>query len=339
MAFFGITIEKIGRIWKHPRAEKLELAACEGLGFQFCIPKGNYEIGQEVLYFPVDTILPEEFKTKMGLRAPGRIKTIQLRGEYSQGFVFPLSEAKKIFDCDFKTLPVEEITLFFHATKYEPPQKFVSAGELLPLPEGQGIYDIENIDRYVDVWQDLLDKDCVVLEKIEGTNISISKKEGELFVCQRANSIKEKEGIANAYWEAARKSKLLDKIQYLPDSDIVLMGELIGPSIQSNIYKLSEPKILIFDIRINGRWQDYKTFKKICQDLDVEVVPEIAQGRLRDILNGKTVEEYADGFSKLFNTLREGIVVKPLVEEFHPKLRRVILKKHSLRYQSQDANA
>jgi len=338
MAFFGITIEKIGRVWKHPKAEKLELAACAGLGFQFCVAKDKYQIGQEVLYFPVDTILPEEYKEKMGLRAPGRIKTIQLRGEYSQGFVFPLEEAEKIFNCAFKDLPIEELTLFFHATKYEPAQKFVAAGELLPLPEGQGVYDIENIDRYLDVWTDLLDKDCVVLEKIEGTNISIGKKAGEAYVCQRANLIKEKPGLTNAYWETARESKLLDKIQRIADEEVIFMGEMIGPSIQSNIYKISERKILVFDIRISGRWQDYKSFKKICQDLDIETVPEIAIGRLRDVLNGKNVEAYADGFSKLFNTLREGIVVRPLAEEFHPKLRRVILKKHSLRYQSQSTD-
>jgi RNA ligase (TIGR02306 family) len=336
MAFFGITIEKIGRIWTHPKAEKLELASCEGLGFQFCVPKDQYTVGQEVVYFPIDTILPEEYKEKMGLRAPGRIKTIQLRGEYSQGFVYPLEKACEIFKQDLKSLPVEELTLFFRAEKYEPPLKFVSVGELLPLPEGQGIYDIENVDRYIDVWNELLTKDCVVLEKIEGTNISISKKDGELFVCQRANSIKEKDGINNAYWDVARKSKLLEKILKISDQDVVVMGEMIGPSIQNNIYKISEHKILVFDLRINGRWLNYESFKKICNELDIETVPEVAKGRLQDILKNKTAEEFADGFSLLFNTLREGIVIRPLVEEFHHTLRRVILKKHSLRYKSKE---
>jgi RNA ligase (TIGR02306 family) len=337
MAFFGITIEKMGRIWKHPKAERLELGSCEGLGFQFCVPKGIYQVGQMVLYFPIDTILPEEFKEKMGLRAPGRIKTIQLRGEYSQGFVFPLEEAVRIFSKDFTQLPSEEITLFFRATKYEPPQKFVAMGELLPLPDGQGIYDIENVDRFLDVWADLQEKQCVITEKLEGTNISVSKRGSEIFVCQRANSIKELDGIENAYWAAARKSGLIEKIKKIPDDEVVLMGEMIGPSIQSNIYKLSNHKIIVFDIKMNGRWLDFEHLNEICEKYEIETAPILAKGKLSKVLDGKSIEEFANGFSLLFNTLREGIIIKPLHEEYHPILRRVILKKHSLRYKDHEA--
>lgn len=337
MAFFGVTIEKIGRVWAHPRAEKLELASCEGLGFQFVVPKGVYHVGQEVVYFPIDTILPEKFKEKMGLRAPGRIKTVKLRDEYSQGFVFSLTEASRLFEKDLKSLPTEELTLFFQATKYEPPQKFVSVGELLPLPEGQGIYDIENVDRYLDVWDQLLEKNCVILEKIEGTNISVTRKGTELFVCQRANAIQEKDGFKNAYWEAARKSQLLEKIKNIPGQDVVVMGELIGPSIQSNIYKISEPKILVFDIKIENRWVDFDRFEQLCLKNQIEMAPVIDKGKLKDILKGKTIQEFADGFSLLFNTLREGVIIRPQIEEYHPILRRVILKKHSLRYKAQEA--
>ncbi len=335
MAFFGITIEKIGKIWKHPKADKMELAACEGLGFQFCVGKDQFQIGQQVLYFPIDTILPEEFKLKMGIRAPGRIKTVQLRGEYSQGFVFPLNKSIEVFEVDFTKLSSPEITLYFKATKYELPQKFTTVGDLLPLPEGQGVYDIENVDRYVNIYQSLLDKECYITEKLEGTNISISRKQGVIYVCQRANSIQEKDGVANAYWEAARRSGLIEKLDQISKGDIVLMGELIGPSIQNNIYKLTSTKILLFDIKIDGRWVASPNFFQICKDLEIETTPLIAHGILKDILNGQSIQTYADGFSMLFNTLREGIIIRPAVEEYDPVLRRVILKRHSLRYQAQ----
>lgn len=46
MAFFGITIERIGKIWPHPKADKMELASCDGLGFQFCVGKNQFSIGE-----------------------------------------------------------------------------------------------------------------------------------------------------------------------------------------------------------------------------------------------------------------------------------------------------
>lgn len=336
MAFFGITVEKIGKIWPHPKADKMELASCDGLGVQFCVGKNQFKVGDEVLYFPTDTILPEEFKEKLGIRAPGRIKTVQLRGEYSQGFVFPLQKAIEIFGVDFKKKSPAETTLFFKATKYEPPQKFSTVGELVPLPEGQGIYDIENVDRYPLIFESLLEKRCYVTEKLEGTNISISRKEGHLYVCQRANAIIEKPGQSNAYWEAARQSGLIEKISTITQRDIVLMGEMIGPSIQNNIYKVDHHKIILFDMRIDGRWVDAPDFYKIGQELQIETAPILGIGFLKEILQGKSIGEYANGFSTLFNTLREGIVIRPEKEEYHPELRRVILKKHSLSYKTQE---
>jgi RNA ligase (TIGR02306 family) len=336
MAFFGITIEKIGKIWPHPHADKMELASCEGLGFQFCVGKGVYSVGQEVLYFPIDTILPEELKEKIGIRAPGRIKTVQLRGEYSQGFVFSLSRAEEIFGCSLKEKSPAEITLFFKATKYEPPQKFSTVGELVPLPEGQGVYDIENVDRFLDVYKGLLEKKCYIIEKLEGTNISISRKEGVLYVNQRANSIIEKPETSNAYWEAARQSGLIEKLSKITDGNIVIMGELLGPSIQNNIYKFENHRIILFDIRIGTRWLSPLEFYNLCAEHNIEAAPILAQGVLKDILGGKSADEYANGFSQYFNTLREGIVIRPEVDEYHPELRRVILKKHSSAYKTQE---
>jgi hypothetical protein len=114
------------------------------------------------------------------------------------------------------------------------------------------------------------------------------------------------------------------------------MGEMIGPSIQNNIYKVSKHTIILFDIRIGGRWLSAPEFYKICNEHNIEAAPILGIGILKDILAGKTIDEYTNGFSRLFNTLREGIVIRPEVEEFHPELRRVILKKHSLSYKTQE---
>jgi len=114
MAFFGVTKEKIERIDPHTNADRLELCRLVDMDFQFVIGKGSYEVGQEVLYFPVDSLFPFELMELLDLtvekerdgekvlegRLAGknrnRLKTIKLRGEISQGLVAPLDILDKI---------------------------------------------------------------------------------------------------------------------------------------------------------------------------------------------------------------------------------------------------
>lgn len=60
MSEFGVTLEKISKIWEHPNADRLELASIEGMTYQFVVPKGQYIEGDAVLYFPVDSLIPQE---------------------------------------------------------------------------------------------------------------------------------------------------------------------------------------------------------------------------------------------------------------------------------------
>ena len=53
---------------------------------------------------------------------------------------------------------------------------------------------------------------------------------------------------------------------------------------------------------------------------------------LREYLNGKTIRYASNGKSVLADTKREGIVIKPLIEEFHPILHRLLIKQRSPEY-------
>jgi len=58
------------------------------------------------------------------------------------------------------------------------------------------------------------------------------------------------------------------------------------------------------------------------------MVPIIAENViLSEVLNGKTTQEYSHGKSVLnSDTLREGVVYKPMVEQNNDKIGRLILK-------------
>jgi len=127
MAFFGVTLEVLDRVWEHPDADRLDLAKVIGMDFQFVVLKGAYRSGDRVLYFPVDSLLPPHVIEALGLtgrlagKQHNRVKTIRLRGEYSQGLVCRpetvLGEAWGHFD-----LSAEALTKRLGVTKYEPPQ-------------------------------------------------------------------------------------------------------------------------------------------------------------------------------------------------------------------------
>jgi hypothetical protein len=127
---FEVTVRTIDKIWPHPSADRLELASVGGLAFQLCCQKGIYTVGQKVVYFPVDSQLPQWIIDKLGLwgkdeqgnvirDAAGRVvktmlvgndqnrlHTVQLRGEISQGMICPIDEIL----ADYLTVDIETLT-------------------------------------------------------------------------------------------------------------------------------------------------------------------------------------------------------------------------------------
>src|SRR5579862_9548507 len=93
MSFFAVSIERIADVWEHTNAERLEMAKLGSMSYQFVITKGSYKPGDLVVYFPIDSILPEHIVETLGLTGKragsegNRVKTIRLRGQISQGVV------------------------------------------------------------------------------------------------------------------------------------------------------------------------------------------------------------------------------------------------------------
>ena len=175
MSFFGVTRERIGEIREHEGADRLQIAKLEGINFQFVIGKDSYKVGDEVLYFPIDSVLPLNTAKAVGLEGKlagknkDRVKTVRLRGEISQGVVAPLTILKNPEETN-----TELITQELGVTKYDPPPVPCKAGKLVPLPFGMSAYDIEGAERNMDVLEQLMDVPVVITEKLEGQNFSIS---------------------------------------------------------------------------------------------------------------------------------------------------------------------
>lgn len=95
------TVQKIKDIQPIPGADKIECLTVQG--WKVVSRKGEYQIGDNCVYFEIDSIIPDNILKSYGLwdndknigklggRSGNRLKTVKMRGQISQGLVLPLS--------------------------------------------------------------------------------------------------------------------------------------------------------------------------------------------------------------------------------------------------------
>jgi RNA ligase (TIGR02306 family) len=378
MAFFGVTIEKIASVKKHPNADRLDLATLKGIDFQFITAKDMYKKGDQVLYFPIDSLLPEELQEKLGLLGKlsgskkNRVKTIRLRGEISQGLVGPLSL--------IEDMPKgEDITEFLGVTKYEPPEPGFSFGggkrgkRPASLPEGQSVYDIEGCERNAGAVVEIALNSVAIFEKLEGSNwsatcnrtesggmnlsvntrrhaIPLDEEDTKGITCTKTGALTDRHAFWTAYFAQGLDDLMQKVMEKYPDAkQIILYGEFCGPGVQGNIYKLDDYKVFLFDIKVDNKYLNPAEFLALTKGyntvpllaLDVDLVDWLAE-QLKDYKVPEWTEddrptlgikEASNGKSALHDTLREGVVFKPMTEQYSEELHgRLVLKQRSPEY-------
>lgn len=350
MALFVVPVKKIEAVWPHPNADRLEMARMEGVSWQFVVAKGEYQPGDTVVYFPIDSVLPERVIELLGVRAflagPGknRVRTARLRGEISQGLVMSRAKlALLVEDPSFEPALETDLRELLGVTKYEPPPIFSDSIALVAMPEFVVPFDIEGVDNFPHIAELLMDLPVIITEKLEGTNFWCSvTPAGEIRVGQRNYAIRELEGRGeNVYWRCARRQGIIDLcLDYARTHSCVftLRGELLGPKIQDNYYELPDHRVMLFAAEANGQYLPSAELFRLLPDpaLGVpQLTPptETKPMTLREWLAGRSVRSASDGQSLLNpRRLREGIVVVPAQEQSHPQIGRLILKQRAPLY-------
>ncbi len=335
-----VPVVQLEHIRAHPNADKLEL--CNVLGYQMVIPKGSYQTGDVVVYFPADTLIPdnwaEEFGVKKFLRGKDndRVGKIKLRGEPSFGLVTPLPGG-----VDWQI--GDNVADYYEAKKYEPPIR-ATAGDAAAHhseidPFISRYTDIENGRIHVDIFD--AGEEVVVTEKIHGTNCKLGYVKEHLFASsmglRRKRPLVDEDPApldhlairSNTYWfpwSMASVKTLLDAL-HQEHQVVTLYGEVFGGSIQTLNYGIPKGQGLgfqAFDLAVDGNYLSWDDFKTICDEYGVPTAPVLHRGAF----DMATIKDLADGNSVLEGAehIREGIVVKPVVERIHPKIGRVVLK-------------
>ncbi|MDV3427007.1 MAG: hypothetical protein LIR50_07455 [Bacillota bacterium] len=82
-------IEQIVDIQPIPEADKIEVATV--LGWKVVIAKAdNFHVGDKVVYIEIDSKVPERPEFEFLRDRKFRVRTIRLRGQYSQGLIMPM---------------------------------------------------------------------------------------------------------------------------------------------------------------------------------------------------------------------------------------------------------
>jgi RNA ligase (TIGR02306 family) len=216
-----VTLETISDIKPIENADAIEVARVRG--WDVVTKTGEFKPGDEVLYFEIDSFLPISdprfaFLEPRGVRVQEGVtghvlKTVRLRGQYSQGLIKPVSEFPE---------GIPEIA------KFDPP---LPAG-LEGTVEGQFLYefapktDAERIQNLGRVLPEILAHEWIATEKIDGTSTTIVNDGGTIRICSRN-------------WEISRPSARFDLADKLNLAEVLpightLQGEYFGENIQSN---------------------------------------------------------------------------------------------------------
>lgn len=247
------SIRKIDAIAPIDGADAIEVAVVGG--WKVVVKKGEFAVGDRAVYCEIDSWIPTELapflsKGKEPREFEGikgeRLRTVKLRGQLSQGLLLNLDDVLSgthSFDVD------DDVSEALGIVKWEMPVNAQLAGQvkgnfpsLIPKTDQERV---QNLKKELEVLPSSVLFE--VTEKLEGSSMTCYLIDGEFGVCSRNMDLKRDEN--NAFWATAMREDVEAKMRDTgPDAQFAIQGELIGPGIQGNIYKLSQPEFYVFDV-------------------------------------------------------------------------------------------
>lgn len=359
MSEFAVKVVRVDEVSDHPNAERLEMARIGG--YRCVVPRGKYTAGALVAYIPESAVLPDPLLDELGMTGSSllagaehnRVKAIRLRGELSQGIVYPAR---------LEWSEGQDVASALGVTKYEPPIPAHLSGQVANVGERNTVrYDIENWKKYPDAIPDGLP--VVFTEKIHGTWTMIGVLpepipwHGDVVVGSKGLSARGlvfkdvPENAGNLYLRVARALRVAERVR---ESDrgagaislgaaVFVLGESYG--VQDLKYGANPGTdaglgFRVFDVFIGpsrdgepGAYCDDASLDKWCADIGLPRVPVLYRGPFSQ----EAMREHTDGRETVSGRdlhIREGIVMRPQIERADDRLpgRRLQLKSVSAAY-------
>ena len=335
----------IGSISEIPNSDNIELVMVNG--WNSITPKGEYKVGDLVVISTTDSVIPQELSDKMGvtnyLRKGQRVRTVKLRGVYSECLIIPTKYIPGYGDQYYDGMDMMEK---MGITKYEPPVKTITLSSGVrnfkyhQNPNVHVYHKFPNMKNVPDMFNEG-DEICIT-RKLHGTNtrygivkktnLSILDKIRKWFGNQWIGyeyvygshnvekgsdsqgfydtdvwkTISEKYDIRKKLWSHVKDTYIPEEI----GSGLIIYGEIYGHGIQKNYdYQLTDIRFAGFDVEVDGKYVDNlnQTVHFECLELD----------QVETLYSGTWSKEEQDKY--VFNNYiqgtkvpHEGVVVKSL---------------------------
>ena len=288
-------VGKIDEIKSIPGADNIEQAIIGG--WNCIIQKGQYAEGGLVVVATTDAVIPQELSDKLNvtnyLRKGQRVRTVKLRGVYSECLIIPLSFIPKGTNINVisRGKDMMEIMKIF---KYEPPIRVVQLGGGCKIryqdnPNFHIYYKFPNLKNVPNMFTE--DDTVEITRKIHGTNARYGiVKKAKLTLLDRIKKLFGNKWIGyefvvgshnvekgsdsngfydtNVWYEIEKKYDIKKKLwDYVKEFDktmepeeligngVTLYGEIYGAGIQKGYdYGLNDIQFAGFDIKENGEY-------------------------------------------------------------------------------------
>jgi len=244
------TVDKILALSPIPDADAIEVAKVRG--WDVVVKKGEFEVGDLCVYCEIDSVLPPAPWSEFLASRNYRIRTVKLRKQVSQGIVFSLS----ILPEEGGETPGfwavgEDVTDLLGVSLYVPPAAKVPGAEVrgsfpgfIPKTDEERVQNIpwRAFNRN---WS----MPWTATEKLDGTSVTVYRNQGNVGVCSRNLELKLDAEVPGQAVRVVRDCGVLD---WLMDGglsmypNIALQGELCGPGVQGNKYRLESLRWFIF---------------------------------------------------------------------------------------------
>jgi len=307
------------------------------LGWTLIVGKDDFKIGDKCIYIEPDSVLDANNPIfDQARKRSNRVKTIKLGGIYSQGIAYPLSILP---ENDWQE--GDDVSSILHITKYDeyagddmPCRQVVKKNKytkwqlfwykIFGFPkkkenEFPSLVSKTDETRIQNVPDALKYKEPVVVtEKVDGCSMTaIIEHTGfllpkEKFTLASRNRSLEKDN--SHYWRIAEEYDLQERMSLMLEEWgspwLAIQGEVAGPAIQGNPYKMKELDFFVFNIiDPSGRWSTEK-MAEWCYRYGLSYVPILDTNYILP----DTVDDmlkYATGPSLLNpEVLREGVVIR-----------------------------
>jgi RNA ligase (TIGR02306 family) len=342
----------IGEIRPIEGADNIELAIVNG--WHAITKKGEYEVGNKVVIATTDAVIPVELSDLMGvtgyLRKGQRVRTVKLRGVYSECLLIPFKYLSPR-SLESNVNEGHDMMEILGITKYEPPVKMVemSVGgrkfKYHQNPNFHVYYKFPNLKNAPEMFNE--EDEVVITRKLHGTNAryGIVRKKKLSFLdhvrkffgakwveyeyVYGSHNVEKGSDSQGFYstdvWRTIAdtydiKSKLWKLVKETGDTTvlgdgIILYGEIYGHGIQKNYeYGLNDIKFAGFDVELNGQYLHYDGEKEIFESLDLPIVEVLYQGLWSKEEQDKHV------FGNMIEGTKvphEGVVVKSITGDRH----------------------